>query len=213
MQCQDTAGYRRILNTARRFTVSEDEARDLAQDVLVIALAKGVRNWSARENQPWLAGVVRKRAAFIARTASRRRNREQVISNHALPVQSWRWQPAFILSLSPSLRAVAKLASADLAGIEIRWLLQLSPVALRSRLSALRRAVRARDELPTIAAELTGVTLGKRRASILATLKRSPDQLLATHDLDGHAILFRILPHKSGRVGNHVRKDFPHAHK
>ncbi len=213
MQRQEAAGYRRILNTARRFARSEDEARDLAQEVLLIALAKGIRNWSARENQPWLAGVARKQAAFAARTASRRRSREQAISDYSEHVQAWRWQPAFLRSLPPSLRVVAKLASADLTGIEIRWLLQLSPMALRSRLSALRRAVRSRDELPTADAELTGLTLGKRRATVLATLKRAPDQFLATHDVDGHAILFRILPHKSGRVGNDVRKDLSHAHK
>ena len=54
--------YREVLRTARRFTRSEDEARDLAQDAVVIALARGFDDWSTPGRGQWLRGVVRKRA-------------------------------------------------------------------------------------------------------------------------------------------------------
>lgn len=202
MKNQDVAGYRALLRTASRFTKTESEAQDLAQDVLLIAIERGVRDWSAPEHQPWLCGVVRKRAALVVRTALRRRMRERAWGNATSQVQSWGWHPTFLCSLPPSLRAVATLASADLTAAEIRWLLRLSPTALRTRLSALRRAIRTRNELPTIEAARAEMALGTRRGPILAALKRSANHVLGTHDADGHVILFEIVPHKSGLSGN-----------
>jgi hypothetical protein len=99
---------------------------------------------------------------------------------------------------------VAQLASADLCAAEIGWLLQLGPAALRSRLSALRRAVRAEPELPLLPAPgpERQMALGQRRAPLLAGLKRLRGQAFATHDPDGHTILFRVVAHKNTRRGN-----------
>jgi DNA-directed RNA polymerase specialized sigma24 family protein len=228
MQALDTARYRSLLRRARRLARSEDEARDLVQDVLLVALDRGLTDLGAPEHQPWLFGVMRKRAAFVARTACRRRNREQEATPSGAPLAVWRFAPRFLQSLPPSLRAVATLASADLSGPEIRWLLQLSPTALRTRLSALRRAVKENNAVPedsTIpggaeqsSAEYSSAVLesedgtrlappadpflGRRRGALLGTLRNAPGQILGTHDPDGHAILFRVAPHKSGPVGN-----------
>jgi len=199
--CQEA--YREILRTARRLARSEDEARDLVQDTLVIALARGWDDWSSPARRGWLRGVVRKRAAFVLRGQARRRRREALSDGASGSGASrWVWQEHFLVSLPRSLRVVAALASADLCAAEIRWLLCLSHTALRQRLSALRSAVRAQAEPPTLPASEPPLSLGWQRAQLLAGLRRQQGRVVATHDPDGHAILLRIGPHKMGRGGN-----------
>jgi DNA-directed RNA polymerase specialized sigma24 family protein len=199
--CQ--TAYRQILRTARRFARSEDEARDLVQDALVIALDRGFEDWSTPGRRGWLRGVVRKRAAFVVRGQARRRRREELPDGASGPGASrWVWQADFLASLPRSLRVVAALASADLCAAEIRWLLGLSDTALRQRLTALRRAVRAEAEPPTLTASEPQLTFGGPRAQLLAGLRRQHGRVLATHDPDGHAILLRIGPHEIGLGGN-----------
>lgn len=211
--------YRDILQTARRFARSADEARDLVQDALAIALARGFRDWPASAHRAWLRGVIRKRAAFLVRGQVRRRRREEAALGPEAAGEHpgreapgsegagerggrWSWQPGFLASLPRSLRAVAMLASADLCAAEIRWLLGLTDTALRQRLSALRRAVRAAAEAPTRPAPEPALTFGAHRASLLSVLRRHQGAALATHDPDGHAILLRLVPHKTWPLGN-----------
>jgi len=194
--------YRDILRTARRVSRSGDEARDLVQDVLTIALARGLRDWPSPARRAWLRGVVRKRAAFLARGQARQRRREGLLGGAGQGAGAWSWQPRFLASLPRSLRVVASLASADLCAAEIRWLLGLSDTALRKRLSALRSAVRGEAEPPTLAAPEPPHSFGAHRAQLLATLRRQRDPALATHDPDGHPILLRINAHKIRQVGN-----------
>lgn len=184
--------YRAILRTAWRFAGSEAEARDLVQDALVVALARGFEDWSSPERRGWLLGVVRRRAAFLFRTQVRRRRREQASEELAAPVQgAWSWRPEFLTSLPRSLRSVAVLASADLCAAEIRWLLGLTDTALRRRLSTLRALVQAEAESPIEPARAAPLALGTLRAPLLESLRRQHGWALATHDPDGHAILFR----------------------
>jgi RNA polymerase sigma-70 factor (ECF subfamily) len=194
--------YRDILRVARRFTRSADEARDLVQDVLVIALARGFEDWPSAERRGWLRGVVRKRAAFLVRGETRRRRREELPEGVGHRAGSWAWHPGFLAALPPSLRVVAALASADLCAAEIRWLLGLSNAALRQRLSALRCAVRAEAEPPTLAAPEPQLSFGAHRALLLASLRRQRSPALATHDPDGHAILLRLNAHRIRPLGN-----------
>ena len=197
--------YRDILRTARRLTRSAEEARDLAQDALVIALARGIDDWQSLGHRPWLRGVVRKRAAFLVRSQQRRRRREQLPEGADAREGAWSWQPGFLASLPRSLRMVATMASADLCAAEIRWLLGLSDTALRQRLSALRRAVRAEAEPPTRPAPEPQVSFGAHRAQLLAGLRLLQGQrgrTVATHDPDGHAILLSINPHNVRPPGN-----------
>src|SRR5688572_23950063 len=195
--------YRAILRTARRFAHSDDEARDLVQDAVVIALARGFDDWSTPERRGWLYGVVRKRAAFVVRGQARRRRREELPEGASGSATGrWVWQADFLASLPRSLRVVAALASADLCAAEIRWLLGLSDAALRQRLSALRGAVRAEVEEPIVPASEPSLALGERRAPLLAGLRQQAGRVVATHDPDGHAILLRIVPHKTGLGGN-----------
>jgi DNA-directed RNA polymerase specialized sigma24 family protein len=195
--------YCEILRTARRVARSEDDARDLVQDALVIALARGFEDWSASGRRGWLRGVVRKRAAFVMRGQTRRRRREELSEGASGSGASrWVWRADFLASLPRSLRVVAALASADLSAAEIQWLLGLSSTALRQRLTALRRAVRAEVEPPTLATSEPQLTFGGPRAQLLAGLRRQDGRVVATHDPDGHAILLRIVPHERGLGGN-----------
>jgi len=195
------------MGTARRLARSGDEALELAQDAFVAALARGVEDWDSPGRRAWLHGVVRRRAAFVARGHGRRRRREQQQArtaggDAAAGAQAWGWQPAFLASLPRSLRVVATLASADLCAAEIRWLLRLTETALRKRLSALRAAVRAEPEVPTVPAAEPRFTLGARRAELLTSLRQQQGDALVTHDPDGHPILLRVVAHKEGAGGN-----------
>lgn len=190
--------YRDIVRLARRFTHTDADARDLAQDALTAALDRGYADWASPARRPWLWGVLRKRAAFIARTGARRVKRERaalaVADGSPVP---WTWRPSFLAALPPSLRAVATLASADLCAAEVRWLLRLTPESLRTRLSALRRAVRAEAEPPTLPGSQPPPALGPHRVVLLAGLKATKLPMVAAHDPDGHAIFFRAVAHKT----------------
>lgn len=194
--------YRDLSKTARRWARSADEARDLVQDTLMIALSRGVDDWQSPARRAWLRGVVRKRAAFLVRGEQRRRRREQLPDGAGVRRSGWVWQPGFLASLPRSLRVVATMASADLCATEIRWLLGLSDVTLRQRLSALRRAVRAEAERPTLPAPEPPVAFGAHRAPLLASLRLQRGRAIATHDPDGHAILLCLAPHKMRPPGN-----------
>jgi RNA polymerase sigma-70 factor (ECF subfamily) len=200
--------YRDILQTARRFARSGEEASDLVQDALTIAITRGFQDWPSPERRAWLCGVVRKRAAFLARGQVRQRRREALFEAVGEGPGTWAWQPQFLATLPRSLRVVASLASADLCAAEIRWLLGLSATALRKRLSALRSAVRAEAEPPTQPAAEPQLSFGAHRAQLIAVLRRHPGAVVATHDPDGHPILFRINAHKAPSLGNSQAKEF-----
>ena len=201
--CRET--YREVLVTARRFARSEADAHDLVQDVLEIALARGVEDWSSAERRAWLRGVVRRHAAFLVRGDKRRLQRElgaADASGARASTGAWAWQPQFLASLPRSLRSLATLASADWCAAEIRWLLQLSDTALRQRLTALRRALSAHDEPPTLPVAAPPRSFGAQRAQLLVHLRRRGGRAVATHDPDGHVLFLKIDPHKTGQDGN-----------
>ena len=52
-----------------------DEAEDLLQTILLAAVEAGRADLSCPDNRRWLQGALRKRAAFDARSAVRRRQR------------------------------------------------------------------------------------------------------------------------------------------
>jgi RNA polymerase sigma-70 factor (ECF subfamily) len=89
---------------------------------------------------------------------------------------------------------------------EIEWLLELNNTALRQRLAALRRAVLAEAETPTLSLSGVPLTFGAGRAQLLNNLRRQPGRVLATHDPDGHVILLRVVPHKRTEPGNHQER-------
>jgi DNA-directed RNA polymerase specialized sigma24 family protein len=196
-----SAAYAELLRAARRWTKSPDEARDLVQTALTEAVARGFSDWESAGRRGWLHGVIRRQAAFQARGKARRRRRDrlwQLDREQPEPV-AWAWAPQFLSTLAPSLRAVALLAQAGLGSAEVRSVLRLTGVALRQRLTALRRALATAAE-PTVAATAPpGAGLGPRRQGLLSALRRRPGWTLGSHDPDGHPLIFVA---KSSRTGD-----------
>ena len=187
-----TGSYADLLRAARRFTKSPEEAHDLVQTALTEAVLRGFADWDTADRRRWLHGVIRRRAAFNARTQGRRRRRErawQLDTDRSAP-RAWVWAPRFLSTLTPSIRAVALMIQADLSAEEIRSLLRLTGVAFRQRLSGLRRALASEPEPTVPAQEPVGPGLGSRRPDVLRVLRRRPLWAVASHDPDGHPLIF-----------------------
>ena len=180
--------YADLLRHARRASRRADEAEDLLQSVLVAAVEAGRTDLSKPENRRWLEGAIRHRAAFDARSAMRRRRREQPFAvtscepadRQALPLR-------FIDTLPAGLRTTALLALTGHTRREIAWLQRLADTALRQRISEIRRRWRAFDggtieDLPGLSGPLA---FGRIRRSLLEAA-RQQGALLASHDPDGH---------------------------
>jgi DNA-directed RNA polymerase specialized sigma24 family protein len=196
-----SAAYSELLRAARRWATSPEQARDLVQTALAEALRRGFTDWEAVARRGWLHGVIRRRAAFEARSAGRRRRRErdwQLGTERSAPL-AWAWTPKFLGALTPSIRVLALLIQAGLGADEIRSVLRLTGVAFRQRSSALRRALAAEPE-PTVPAEPPeGPGLGPRRSDVLRTLRRRPLWSVASHDPDGHPLIFVASSSRNGR--------------
>lgn len=180
---------------ARRVSRRADEADDLVQEALLIALEAGRTNLASPETRRWLAGVIRNRATFDARTSVRRKRRDTSWSeSHRLEPAHPEQRPqgasvegragdATLPSLPPSLRVTALLALSGHTRQEIGWLLNLSDTALRQRISQLKRAL---DNAPMPDANPTGaLAFGRIRRALLGPTRR-PEAFLASHDPDGH---------------------------
>ena len=194
--------YDDCLRVAAACSRDRNDADDLVQTVFVSALERGVADLGANERRAWLRGAMRRRAAFEARLAARRQKREQRWQDARAAADSprpWRFSTEFLASLQPSVRALAALASADLDSSEIRSVLRLSATAFRKRLSVLRRFVAeaARSGLTIVAKRDTVYALGPARAGLIESLRRRPQAVLASHDPDGHPLLFAARPEKS----------------
>ena len=180
---------------ARRASRRPDEADDLLQTALLAALESGRTDLASPETRRWLAGVIRNRAAFDARSSARRRRRETGWSADFLPraEHGGGGSPRLrgeteraaseLAALSPALRVTALLALSGHTRREIGWLLNLSDTALRQRISQLKRAL---DAIPAPDADPTGpLAFGRIRRALLGPMRR-PEAFLASHDPDGH---------------------------
>jgi hypothetical protein len=198
--------YEECVRVAAASSRSAEHARDLAHSVLLDAIARGQTN--ALERRGWVYGAVRRRAAFEARTAARRRARDaQWHTSNPDPAAraAWRFSPELLARLSPALRVLAALASAELQPREICSVLRLTDTAFRKRLSDLGKAVReASDAGVAVVCQAPEThALGPARAELLATLERHPAWAVASHDPDGHVLVFsRASAHGSGVGGN-----------
>ena len=192
----DLDEYRRLRGRARRHTRRAQDADDLVQDVLVAALEAG------RFDAPWLEGVMRNQATLAARGAMRRRRREAergVTGEPAPPTDLPAVNMQVLDRLPPAARSVAVLALHGLGPEEIRWILGLTPAALRQRLTRVRRQL---GELPaSLRAEALALAyvrdparsvdlqFGLVRRALKAALQARAG--LGTHDADGHLIVIR----------------------
>lgn len=181
--------FRDLHALARRVARRSDEADDLVQQAVLAALEAGRTDLSAPETRRWLAGVIRNRAAFDARTSARRRRRETAWSDTLAPQRTpdEGAPDDAVRHLSPALRVTALLALSGHTRQEIGWLLNLSDEALRQRVSQLRKAL-ARAEGDQAAGPAGTLAFGRIRRALLAPARR--DQVfLASHDPDGHLFL------------------------
>ncbi|AMS40251.1 MULTISPECIES: transcriptional regulator [Aminobacter] len=201
--------YAELLRKARRATRRADEAEDLLQTVLVAAVEAGRTDLSNVENRRWLEGALRRRAAFDARSAVRRRKREQPFAaiscepkpQEALPVR-------FVATLPPGLRTTTLLALTGHTRQEIAWLQHLADPALRQRIAEIRRRWLAYGggsfgEIPGLTGTLA---FGSIRRSLLA-LARQPGALLASHDPDGHLFVVGTSQNPAARQLNRRATD------
>jgi DNA-directed RNA polymerase specialized sigma24 family protein len=192
--------YDECLRVASGCSRDRQEAGDLVQTVFLQALERGVvdRDLAAPERRAWLRGAVRRRAAFEARLAVRRRRRDARWLGTRVavdpPARPWRFSSEFLARLQPSVRALASLASADLNPEEIRAVLRLSGTAFRKRLSLLRRFVRDAPSagLAVVATRGIAYALGPARAGVIEGLRRRPQAVLGSHDPDGHPLIFAV---------------------
>lgn len=201
-----SSAYVELLRQARRAARRPDEAEDLLQTVLLAAVEAGRTDLGAPENRRWLEGALRKRAAFDARTAIRRRRRETFCASSPTvdPSEREQFPLRFVRSLPAALRTTALLALTGHSRQEIAWLLRLSDPALRQRIADIRRRWReARghriDEMRGLVGTLA---FGRIRRSLMAATRRN-DVVLASHDPDGHlfvvALSQKLDPRQQGK--------------
>lgn len=187
--------YRQLLGLARRHARQAQEAEDIVQDVLIAAVVAGREDFSLATNRRWISGAIRRRAAFDARSAARRKQRETRWQSErattgepdaAIDVQR------VLADLPKGLRTVAALALSGHSRREIAYLLDLEDSALRQRVRELKKVLKRRGiEMPR---EMAGLNLdlayGAIRQALLPALRRHGGAF-ATHDPDGHMFVVR----------------------
>lgn len=186
--------YVELLRQAQRASRRPDEAEDLLQAVLLSAIEAGRCDLSCPDNRRWLQGAIRKRAAFEARSAIRRRQREtRWQAEPTAPVTQEAMPTAFVATLPAALRTTALLALTGHTRQEISWLLQLSDPTLRQRIAEIRRRWREAggDRLEDIPGLDGTLHFGRIRSALLGPARRD-GVLLASHDPDGHLFLVSI---------------------
>lgn len=140
-----------LRNAARRASRVAEEADDLLQDALLELVRAGRHDLENPENLAWLHGVLKNLGAMTARSAARRRIRDDLWSGqHPLEELPTWWSEdheleSMLEALPLSLRRVAQLALSGHDRQEIAWLLGLRDEALRQRISVLRRRLSGLD--------------------------------------------------------------------
>jgi RNA polymerase sigma-70 factor (ECF subfamily) len=198
--------YQECLRLATACARVPAEAGDLVQAVLLYAYERGITDLDHPERRAWLRGALRRRAAFDARLAGRRRTREAswFIARGAdqASSQPWQFSTEFIARLQPSIRALATLASSDLNSHEIRAILRLSATAFRKRLSLLRDA--SDSGLTVVNPRSTAYALGPARSGVIESLRRARHAVLGSHDPDGHVLIFAMHQQKTESLPAHT---------
>jgi hypothetical protein len=180
--------FSQLLREALRAAHRRPEAEDLFQTVWLAAVEAGRADLSCAANRRWFVGALRRRASFDARTAVRRRAREQraasidAHTDECAEIPVW-----FVERLPPKLRTTALLVLTGHGKREILWLLRTNEPALRQRIADIRRRWRAEGggSLDGVSGLSGPLNFGIIRRALLPPA-RSPGVVLASHDPDGH---------------------------
>lgn len=186
--------YSQLCALARRHGCAPGGAEDVVQDALLVAIEAARTDLADPDTARWLSGVVANLARMANRSARRRHSRDH-------DWQSQRPEPTpsdpdllatTLADLPPALRSLATLVLTGHNRHEIAYLLHLTDAALRQRVTALKRRLKARG----LAApdEMVGLNLdlayGRIRTALLPALQRHGG-VFASHDPDGHVFLVR----------------------
>ncbi len=183
--------FSKLLREARRAARRRQEAEDLFQTVWLAAIEARRADLSSVANRRWFVGALRKRALFDARSAVRRRSREQhTASMDARTEQSAEVPVRFVERLPPKLRTTALLVLTGHSQREILWLLRINEPALRQRIADIRRRWRAEGggALDGVSGLGGPLDFGIIRRTLLPPA-RKPGVVLASHDPDGHLFI------------------------
>jgi hypothetical protein len=189
---------RRVLVAAsRRHSRVDHEAEDLAHDIVLAALRRGL----ALEGDGFahtVAASARQHAAFVARSAARRRARELLCAIESDATETDELHAAEgvpFTYLPPALQTTLLLLSLGHTKSELCAALGLSDAALRKRFQGLReRAPLARPRF-TERGECSP-SLRRTQVEFLPQLSprleggRGGGRLIAVSDCDGHGIIF-----------------------
>jgi len=173
---------------ARRVSKRPDEAEDLLQTVLLAAVEAGRLDLTSVDNRRWVMGALRRRAAFDARSALRRRRRDvHGVRECDAPVATEQLPTAFVETLPPSLKTTAWLALTGHTRAEAICLLGISNSAFRQRIAEIRRRWRRAggSALTDFHGLHAALPYGRVRRALLTPVKRGGGRF-ASHDPDGH---------------------------
>ena len=200
-----------LVKAATRHSRVTHEAEDLAHDIILSALRRGV----PLDSEALVHGAARRHGAFLARSAGRRRARETRYASESLAVEGVgvaadRAEADPEVVLSPALRTTLLLLLMDLEKAELRVALGVSDAALRKRFQALRAcSPLARPELPIPHRTPALTRLRRSQVDLLPQLVASREgvefaqRAVGVRDPDGHGLIFAqvLTPGTSAATG------------
>jgi DNA-directed RNA polymerase specialized sigma24 family protein len=190
----------RLVELSRRHSRVAHEVEDLAHDILLSALHRGM----VLEDEAFLRiarGAVRRHGAFLARSAGRRRTREassagEYVAGGDIDGADEVDGAAALSVLSPTLRTTLLLLLSGLEKAEIRAALGVTDAALRKRFQALREhGGLARPHLPGASGTPARFRVRRSQVELLPRLAAAwvgedpARRVLATSDPDGHGLI------------------------
>lgn len=203
----DLEEYYDWLPLARKFSRTPNDAQDLLQESLLVAFEQERLDFTIEQNRKWFTGVLKNRAAMMARSESRRKNREEssatkeTLASDSYPeVGSHAEAHVRLLNaFKPAARRVVALILLGLNREEICLVLNISSVALRQRLTTIRKALKdLPEDLQREAVALAyqrrteraeELAFGLIRRALLRLLRQSPG--IGMHDPDGHLLVIK----------------------
>lgn len=190
-----------LVKAARQYGHVPNEAEDLAHDIILSTLRRGLH----LDGEAFLRsanGAARRHGAFLARSAGRRRARDVRIAVDPTAGDDCVGRDdgvegAPLSVLPPSLRTTLLLLVQGLEKAELRLALDVTDAALRKRFQALReQGPLARPDVPLpwrtpalSRLRRSHVEVLPRLAAVRGDDRRAP-RVLAAADPDGHGLIF-----------------------